>query len=269
MSTSSARTWVIGTVVLSLLILVGAWFLAVTPKLAETQETRTYIEDERAREDTLRLQLATLEKQFAELDTYKAELAGLQEQIPVAASLPEYLRELQGLATTHGVTIVGVSPGAAATLELPAAAPAAAPVAAEEPAEAEGEDITADPDAQSAQPEPAPATRLVGIPVSLTVVGTYENVTAFLDGLQQGTDRLLLVTALSTTTQQATEASGGRPATAAGDLEATIDGNIYVLTDESVPVPADEPAEGDEPTEDPVVELPSSDRNPFSPVAGS
>ncbi|WP_250442752.1 type 4a pilus biogenesis protein PilO [Actinotalea sp. C106] len=270
MSTSSARTWVIGTVVLSLLILVGTWFLAVTPKLAETQETRDYIVDEQAREDTLRLQLATLEKQFAEIDTYKAELAGLQAQIPVAAALPGYLRELEEMATTYKVTIVGVSPGPAATLEVPVATPVAtAPAETEDTTEPEGEDITADPDAAAAPAEPEPATRLVAIPVSLTVVGTYADVAAFLEGAQEGTDRLLLVTALNTTTQQAAEASGGRPATAAGDLEATIDGNIYVLTDQAAATPSDEPVEGEEPTESPSAELPSSDRNPFAPVAGS
>ncbi|MCL3862843.1 type 4a pilus biogenesis protein PilO [Actinotalea sp. K2] len=266
MGTAKASRWIAGTVVVALLIVAGVWFLAVTPKLTEAQETRDITESELARQDILQLQLATLKKQYEDLDSYKAQLEAIQVQFPQDADLADYLREIDAAAAAHGVTIVGLTPGLPQLVVPPvsvAPVPAAEEADAEEVPAEEADDITRDP-TQDAAPEPvAEATRLVGIPMSITLVGPYANVSAFLEALQEGTRRLYLVTSLNTSALPLAEASGGRPATQAGDLDMTIDGMIYVLP--AVDVPA---VDGEEPEVE-LAPLPASERNPFAPVVGS
>ena len=65
----------------------------------------------------------------------------------------------------------------------------------------------------------------------MTAVGTYDATSAFLSDLQNGTQRLFLVSSLQGTSQDDAEASGGKPATGVGDLEVIVTGYLYVLPD--------------------------------------
>lgn len=256
MSGSKTQTWVIGTVIIAVLVLIGTWFLAVSPKLTEAYDTRATTQQELTSQTTLRAQLAKLKSQFAQIDTYKGSLAALQVQIPTKAGLPGYLRELDALAIAKGVTLMSVTPGKPDLLTPQATKP----VATATPATT-GQTATGMPAAQATASTDAPP--VVRIPVSMTVVGTYAAAKAFLDGLQVGTSRLYLVTSLNTTTQAAAPASSGRPATSPGDVEMTIDGSLYALPElaTSAAPGSGTPA----PTPPP---LPASARNPFAPVAG-
>lgn len=279
MGGSKARSWTLGTAVLALLILVGVWFLVVSPQLASAAETNQATEDELARGDILRARLATLQAQFEDLDEYKAELEELEDQIPTTAELAEYVREAQTVAAESGITIVGMTPGVPMAVQPPVVVqpePAGDVTDDPEADEADGEaNDEADDEDAPAQAAP-PASPLVAVPVSFTVVGTYAGATAFMDALQTAVPRLLLVTSMTAVSQSVSEGTGGRPATAAGDLELTIDGMIYVLP----PKDATPGADPDDPADDQAVNeagdeqgtlapLPSTERNPFAPVAGS
>ncbi|WP_182111185.1 MULTISPECIES: hypothetical protein [unclassified Actinotalea] len=253
---SKARNWILGAAFIAVLVLAGSWFLVTQPKLDEADETRMSVEDELARQDLLRAQLTTLRGQFEQIDTLRAELASLQTQVPAEAELSGYLRDLQSLAEAHGVTLISVNPGTPTTVLEPAPV---APPAPESVADAPAEDGTATTDVLP----PAPTSRLVQLPIAMTVVGPHDGALAFLEAVQTGTSRLYLVTTFTSTSQQQMEASGGRPATGRGDLEINIDGFAYVLpADPTTVVP---PADGQEAAPAP---LPYSDRNVFSPVAG-
>lgn len=259
MGGSKMRSWTLGTAVLALLILVGAWFLVVSPQLTAAAETRASVDDELARQDVLRARLATLKEQAAHLEDYKAELDELEEQIPTTAELAAYVRAVQTVAEAQGVTIIGVTPGVPTAVVPPV-------IVEPEPTT----DITEAP-AEEATPTEQPAApagpTLVAVPVSFTLVGTYAGTTGFLDALQNDVPRLLLVTSFTAVTQNVAEPSGGRPATVPGDVELSIDGMIYVL------VPAAEAGDTaddvDSADADVLVPLPSTERNPFTPVAGN
>ncbi|HWS58761.1 MAG TPA: hypothetical protein VN257_09485, partial [Actinotalea sp.] len=92
-------------------------------------------------------------------------------------------------------------------------------------------------------PETPELNGFVAMPMSVIVVGTYDATVNFLAALQTGTERLFLVTRWTATGQDESQASGGRPATAPGDLEFSIGGYAYVLTDPNAPT---EPVEGAE-----------------------
>ncbi len=139
----------------------------------------------------------------------------------------------------------------------------------------------------SPSPSPAPSTAnspalqtasgqvLVGIPLELTVVGTYDAARAFIASLQGDKGRLFLIYGLNLVSQPEATGSGGRPDTVKGDVELSIQGYLLVLTpgpDDAVmssgptPSPAPSPAPSAGPTPSPAP-LPSTERNPFAPIA--
>ena len=248
MPNAKASGWVGGTAIVAVVILIASWFLVISPTLSAAQEDRAQTETVKQHNDVLSTRLATLKKQFDALDTTRSDLAALRKQIPTSAQLTDYLRKLSDLATTHTVVITSLMPGVA--LPFVAAAAAAAPAA---------------PTDTPTVTTPAAAGGVPGlaaIPVSIIVVGTYPNVLAFLSDVQSTTDRLFLVTGLTATAQQKVAASGGRPPTAAGDLELKVDGLAYVLQDLRGVDPVTPPVTGSLPVPDPA-------KNPYVPLAGT
>ncbi|MDM7831221.1 hypothetical protein [Cellulomonas edaphi] len=257
MAGSKRSTWIGGTVVVALVLGAAAWFLAISPTLASAQETRTQASETRDANELLEQSVALLKAQSAKLPEYKKELAALQVQIPTTAKLSAYLRQIDTIAESHGVVVTSLSPSPAVPFTVPvAAAPAPAPAA-------EGEQTT-DP---NATPTPAPVVDsgvpagMVAIPVSVTVVGTFENAQAFLKDMQSGEQRILLIGTMMLTSQKEAGATGGRPATKEGDAELVITGFIYALP--AGPVVAADPGAKPAP-------LPGThdDKNPLDPIKG-
>ncbi len=110
---------------------------------------------------------------------------------------------------------------------------------------------------------PAVIAGFAQVPITVEVVGTYANVTAFLNDVQAGTQRLLLVTGLDAKKTDAAEASGGRPATADGDLDLLISGSLYVLQDQAA---AATPEVTDPATPPAPLPVPPGDKNPLAPI---
>lgn len=281
MAGSKSQTWIIGTVLVALLIFVSAWFLLVSPRQARADEARADNEAALFEQDQLRSRLAVLEEQSTHLDEYQAEVDALSVQIPPEPRIPDYVRSLQGLADQYGVTITALSPSfpiafgeavGTTAVVLPTETEDAAgtdPVASAEDTAVQAEETT-DGSAGETAPEPAPATPettaasgLFAIPVGIQVVGTYTSVCAFLEGLQTQIGRVFLVTAFDAVAQDAQDAQGGRPATAPGDVELTINGFLYEYLD-STSVSTDQTEVPAEPAP-----LPSSERNPFASITGS
>lgn len=269
MSGTRAGGWIAGTVVLVLAIFAATWFLLVGPKFDEAAVTMFQAQDTRSQNELLVLQNAKLKSDFENLETFKTELAALHEQIPTTAGLASFTRTIGDLATEHGVFVMGVSPGLPVAVTVPTPPPAPVDPAAPAPGSEQevdtdgGEkgdvtDVTTGTVTEPSVPEQIPG--LVAVPLQVTVVGSYSNVSAFLGGVQTGQDRLFLVTALDGTQQDAQDAVGAKPAIAAGDLELTITGYMYVLQDPTAPLPSVEDPEA------PVAPLPASDRNPFAPL---
>jgi Tfp pilus assembly protein PilO len=268
MPNAKASGWVAGTAIVAVVILIASWFLVISPKLSAAQDDRAQTETVKQHNDVLSTQLATLKKQFAGLETTRSDLAALRKQIPTSAQLTDYLRKLSDLATTHTVIITSVMPGGAipfvaapAAIATAATAPKPTPTAAATAAAG----APAEPTDTTAATTPPPARGIPGldvISVSITVVGTYPNLLAFLSDVQSTTDRLFLVTGLTATAQQKSAAGGGRPATTPGDLELKIDGFAYVLQDLRGVDPVTPPVTGS-------LQVPDPAKNPYVPLAGT
>lgn len=237
---SKSSAWVGGTVVVSVLVLVVAWFVAISPTLASASTARSDTEAAEMRNAQLQIQLAELEEQFAKLDASKAELAGLQKQIPDAAQLAEYIRTLQSHAETSGVTVVQLDvaePEAVVPAEAPAEAPTTEePAEGEAPAEGEESEEAAEGEAPAdgtaeapVATGPAPVEGFAGYQIQVTVVGTAINGIAFMEKMQTVGDRLFLATEFDAKGLPAEAAKGMRPATAEGDMELKLTGYVWVL----------------------------------------
>lgn len=243
--TSKSTPWVAGAVVLSLVVVALGWFLAIAPTLASAGAAHAEAETSDTRNAQLQVQLTALEQQFAELDTTKAELAAMHAQVPTTDGLADYTRTLQAVAEATGVTVLGIEAGdpeqVVPAVPVADAAAATGSEEADETAAAEESDGT-DPAAAAPVAEgPQPIAGFVGLPMRISVVGSSEAVLTFLDRTQQGTDRLLLVTELAGTGQNAAEASAGRAATNDGDLELAISGFVYALAPSGSTDTGDEP----------------------------
>ncbi|RHA40541.1 hypothetical protein [Cellulomonas rhizosphaerae] len=261
MGGSKKRTWIGGTAFIAVVVAVATWFLLVSPNLAEASERRASAEDTRAFNDVLDLKLAKLKSDFGKLDDYKSELAAAEKKIPPSAKLETYLDGLDSIAVKRDVTITSVTAGTPETFVLPKVKEPT-PAATES---ADGSDATDDSSDTSSSEEkdkgPKVPTGLTAVPVSVTVLGTYENTMAFLDDVHQRNARVFLVSALTGTSQKESDGSAGKPATSDGDQELVITGYIYVLPN-GLAAAASEDPEGP-------VKLPSNPgKNPLVPVQG-
>ncbi|MBO9556541.1 hypothetical protein [Cellulomonas sp.] len=258
MTVSKSGPWIAGAVILSLLLAVASWFFAISPVMASTGEANEQAQAQRDQNAMLRDKINKLKVQSGKLDELKAELAGLQRQVPPVDALADFQRQAATYAAQRSVTIVSVmvSPAAAVVPQVAAA-----------PAETESAEPAAPTDGSApVDTAPAPtATALDGfyeLPISLEVIGTYANVLGFLSDMQSVNERLFLVSNLAGTGTQEAQAAGGRPATAVGDLDLVISGSAFVLT----PTLAPEVAPVDPAAAPPALPVPPADKNPLVPL---
>lgn len=264
MGGAKKSTWVGGTVFVAVLILVAAWFLAVSPTMAAAADLRAQADQAQQQNELLEIQVAKLKADFEKLPEYKAELAAIQTQIPTDAKLADYLRQLDQIAVAHSVTLTAISPSVPTPVVIEAAPVEAAAVdpATTPPAEGAATDPAAAPVAAAPVGPVAPAG-FMSIGFSITALGTFDNTQAFLYDLQRSTPRLFLVTGVTGTSQGEQPASGGKPATQVGDQEIVITGVTYMLPDMlAVPAPVDPAA--------PAPSLPGAvpGKNPLVPITG-
>lgn len=251
MRQASAKFWIGGTAFVAVLLLVAAWFLAVEPVVARAAEDTASAEQQRQQNDLLQMEIVKLAEEFTHLEEYKAELAALRVQLPADADQSGMSRELQILAESSGITLVTLSPSVPEPV-VAAAAPAPAETPVAEADATDGNEVAAE-----AAPTPAQASGFYAIPISMSTIGSYDATVTFLRSLQEGASRLYLVSSIGATTQEASGASGGRPATAEGDLALAISGFAFVLLDQTA-VP-------EEPVGDGALPVPGGEVNPFQP----
>lgn len=265
-------TWIGGTLFLATVIGAATWFGAVHPTLSAAASLRAQTDQVNQSNTVLQTKVKKLAADFQNLPQYKQQLEALRVQVPTTAQLTDYLRQVQQIATARSVTVTNIAPGAPQIFTV-AAAPAAVPTPV--PTSGAGATPSATPtaavDASGTGAVPAPAAAaaspvpagMADIPVSMTVLGSYDNTLAFLSDLQTATPRLFLVGGIRATAQKDAAAGGGKPATHVGDQELVITGMLYVLPDAAAVASAPAPT----PTA-PALPAPVPGKNPLVPAAG-
>jgi len=251
MTKSRAGGWIAGTAFVSILLLVAAWFVLISPTLATAAETQEQAQSQRDQNMVTQVRIAALKKQFENIDALRADLAALQLQVPTTADLAQYRRQVDAVAVARSVTVTALQFGVPVPVEVPA-------VPEPEPEPEGGTEAAAD---DTEVVKAAPVVSTFAVSLTINAVGTYDNVLAFLQDLQTGTQRLFLVEQVNGSAATPAEAGAGKPALNQGDLDVIVMGSLYVLP----PNAATAPPTTDEPVA-PAPLQPANGRNPLLPL---
>ena len=237
------RIWMFGAALVVGVSLVLGWLLGVSPQLKVLQAARAERVAVEAQNAAYESQLGVLKNDFEDIDGVQGELADLRTSVPTGAQLPDFVAEVEALAAQNELTLsvmavadavpydplAGVVPVETATEAAPAdaaatdagstdAAATAVPVAPAVPAVATVVPPVTNP--------LVTAANFVSVPVTLTLVGGYDQVLDFLDGLRRG-ERLVSVSAISTVAAE----PGTTDAPAEAGVTASISALLFVLRD--------------------------------------
>jgi Tfp pilus assembly protein PilO len=192
-----AATRLVGA--LALLVVAGlGWTVVVGPETSTLADTRAEITSTRDQNSVLTVQLASLEKQVAQLGQTRRTARDLAALFPPTADQPGLFEEVTAAAVDAGIGPQGVTSLAPSPPVIGGAAPGAVP---------------ADP---SATPAPD-GVQLARQTVSVSVSGTYDQTLRLLANLEQ-MPRAYLVGSVTLAGDAAT-----------GAYTTTIDGDMFVM----------------------------------------
>lgn len=197
----TARLWMLGSVVVIIALLVGTWFVGISPRLAEAaiaNNERATVEAQNAAHQAT---LASLKTQFEGISDLRSDLEGLRVAVPADADTADLIRQLNAYATSAGVTITGITLSPPERFAAPAEPPSDTELAGA---------LT------SVNPE-----NFLTVRVEIDVAGPYANVMAFVSNVQAG-ERAFLVHDLTL--------DSGIPA-ADSSVEMSFSGQVFVLLD--------------------------------------
>ncbi|MFC5928089.1 hypothetical protein D6T64_10300 [Cryobacterium melibiosiphilum] len=236
------RIWMFGAALVVGVTLVVGWLLGISPQLNDVRTARAERIAVEAQNAVYELQLEALKNDFEDIDGVQDELSELRTSVPTDAQLPDFVAEVSALAAANGLSLSAMNVSDAEAYE-PLAVVEAVPAEAAASADGAAPDAAASaPDADAVPVAPAApvvaaevppvtsplvtAANFVSVPVTITLVGDYDRVLDFLDGLRTG-ERLVSVSAVSTDAVE-----GGTPeAPVAAGVTASISALIFVLRD--------------------------------------
>jgi Tfp pilus assembly protein PilO len=204
---NQTRAWSFGAAVVAVLLVIAAWFVAISPQRSEAADLRDQTTAQQQSNEQLKLKTKQLQAQFASLPERQAQLAEIKQQLPDNPALPALIRDLSSHASTAGVALVSVSPGD------PVPATPAAPAA---------------PGAVSTAT--ARGGQLLSIPTEVVASGSYADLTLYLQRLQTQMRRAFLIEGIELAPLQDKD-------TTKGPLSMKLTGQIFVL-DSAAPAAA-------------------------------
>jgi Tfp pilus assembly protein PilO len=192
---SPISRWAGGTAAVCVGLVALTYVGLVGPKRNDAADLTASAAATQSRNDALEVQIAQLKAQFAKLPEKQADLAAVLGQLPIDAGVPTFIRSLDGLAASAGVSLDTVTPGKAqfldATGHLATTAAAAGTGAG------------------------AGVGQIVGVPLTIAVHGRYFQAVKFLQSLQSG-QRAFLVTGVQVTVAES-------------DVTLSIRGRVFAL----------------------------------------
>lgn len=159
------RLWLVGGLLAAAVLFAAGWFFVISPQRSQAQSLREQAATAQLNLASLRHRLTDLEQQSANLDQYRAELARDRRALPATPSLAEFLRELQSAGDSARVTVTGLIVGAPTQTD-------------------------------------AAGTKVISLPVTLTVSASADRLGLFLDQVQRVQPRAILITTASAVPDQ-------------------------------------------------------------------
>jgi Tfp pilus assembly protein PilO len=162
------RVWMIAGATVTVLLVVACWFLLISPNNAAKDDVENQTADTQTQLITLNKRINQLKKQQANLKALVATRDAKQTALPSDSGMAAFLNQLTKSGTDTDVTVTGISVGA--------------PV-------------------QQINPSSVRA-----LPITLTADGTLSALEKFLDTLQTGQARAVLIQSASVTPQTGADA---------------------------------------------------------------
>lgn len=213
----SPRLWRVSGVAVAVVVLLLAWFLAISPTLQSAAALDEETASQQAASAQLRSRISLLKKQSEELPAQEAILAEIQQRMPGSAALPTLIRNLTTVAENANVVVASVTPGRPAPVAQPAAAPA--PV----------DDVSVDSSESSSSSGSAPAApaapsgpQVESMSVNISACGSFAQLRNYLRELES-MKRVMMVSTVSIGRGSCGEGS------AENDLTATIGAYVFTL----------------------------------------
>jgi Tfp pilus assembly protein PilO len=201
-------------------VLALGWVVGVSPVLAQAASADAERSALAASNQASQASIAVLKTKFAGIDKLTQELDVLNDSMPADANIPIFLRELDTLSNQNSVGLTNVLVSEATryvppvdTTEAATGSPGSTATPTPSPSPSPSSTTPTEPVVPAGA-----AGRLVLIPVKITVSGTYDDIMAFVGGLQTG-PRLYLISTLAVT------GTVDEPADYVGDLT----GFVYAL----------------------------------------
>jgi Tfp pilus assembly protein PilO len=193
---TKTRLWLILTAVVVVAVLVGGWFLLISPNRAEAADLRDQTAATEQQISMLRGTLAELQEMQKNLPAQQAALEAISKQIPSDPALPALIRALTNAGRTSGVDVTNIAPSAPTPLSVIPAA---------------GGTTT------------ATSTQITVIPLTVTAKGTYTQVQQFVQRLES-LQRAFLVQGFQLDPAGGSTAGGS---SGTDDLQLTVNGQVF------------------------------------------
>lgn len=228
-------TYIGAAIFLVFIVFLGSWFFWISPNRDDTATLKSDTEALELKNDILAREVEKLKIDFEKLPEYRSELAQYRVAIPTEAQISEALTEVATLAETHSVQILSIGGNDAeqipGNLVIPSPEPSATSSsnAVEDPAATPSPSASATPQATTVTSSESTFDGFHQIQQNYQVIGSYDNVTAFLADLQSTTNRYFYVAYIQINAQEQTPVSDRRPATNRGDVQVNFAACLFVL----------------------------------------
>jgi len=221
--------WIGLTVILCLVWALLGWFAYYSPKLDEISSLKEDTTSAKIANDELQVKVAKLGQQFTHIDEYRAAVASARTRLPADIALSSALDEIDAAAQRAGVVISDYEVDSGKDVDVTATGSGGSPKVPQAPASSSSS-TSADGGA-AAKDATAAKPVVVAVPITLTVYGSYQATTSFVDLLQAKSARYVLVSTVQLTALAASEAAGPTPEVKDGDLMTVLQTFIFTYPD--------------------------------------
>ena len=180
LSLSRDKVWLIAGGLLALLVVAIGYLFFVSPQYTSAADLRSQTSDAINSVSIKQAHLNDLAKQNANLATYEAQLATDQQALPSTTDIPAFLRTLQTIGSSSGISVTAISVGSP-TAVTAAAAPKS----------------SGSTTATTTTTHAGVAGGAYAITISLTATGPVPSLDKFLQALQSTQPRAVLVTSVT------------------------------------------------------------------------
>jgi len=272
MKNGQTAVWILGAVVVSCILAIGAYFLAIKPQLDGAAEAKAELVSAQDFNTQLDTQIAGMKVQEQQVPLWRGEITAIAKDLPPTVNQSEMQRLIAQQVASLKLPLVSLEFGAptvvTAATDTVAPAPAPDPSASPEPSSEPSPEPTTPPatdggtaDGGTVAPA-APFEGLVQIPITLTTEGSPNAVMKFINYLSTTTDRYFTFSNFTINKAEVTEATAGRPALTEKEWSTVLTFQAFVLVDSSLTFNPEEPGTNPDFTGGAIT-------NPFIPLPGT